>query len=322
MMLLNGVVLGNFEGYAHKGIYHIVFNHQKRPYNFFDTQTLDEFEVLLSLVEAGGYRGLIIKSGKPVFIVGANIKDIAKAHDSPSSVIDGFVERGQSLFNRLEDLPIPSVAIINGIAMGGGLELALACTSRLLVKDPIPENPKYNVFQLNKLSLPEVKLGILPAWGGTTRLPRIIYPTKAIELICTGRNIKQQEALRVGLVDDVVERHKILDSAYDLIYSFNNDEMLEWSNIRNSKIGPTKLGKLRANITYPIVRRTIGRKQKKMFGDPHAYPSPYEALEVLRKGRTLYRDESLKLERETFVRLVKSEKCRELVRKFLNGERG
>jgi hypothetical protein len=98
--------------------------------------------------------------------------------------------------------------------------------------------------------------------------------------------------------------------------------MIKWATIRNSKIGPTKLGKLRAKITYPIVKYTIGKKQKKMFGDPNKYPSPYKALEALKKSRTLYRDESLELERETFIPLVRSDECRELVRKFLNGERG
>jgi len=206
--------------------------------------------------------------------------------------------------------------------MGGGLELALACTTRLLVKDPIPENPEYTTLQLTKLALPEVKLGILPSWGGTTRLPRIIDPTKAIELICTGRNVKQKEALKIGLVDGIVEYPKALDAAYELIYDLSDKDMIKWATIRNSKIGPTKLGKLRAKITYPIVKYTIGKKQKKMFGDPNKYPSPYKALEALEKSRTLYRDESLELERETFIPLVRSDECRELVRKFLNGERG
>ena len=91
--------------------------------------------------------------------------------------------------------------------------------------------------------------------------------------------------------------------------------------VRNSKIGPTKLGKLRASVTYPIINHTIRRKQKKMFGDPSRYPSPYKALEVLKRTRTLGREESLELERKAFIPLVRSDECRELVQKFLNGER-
>ena len=98
--------------------------------------------------------------------------------------------------------------------------------------------------------------------------------------------------------------------------------MLKWATIRNDKIGPTKMGRLRASVTYSIIKRTIEKKQKKMFGDPNKYPSPYKALGVLKKTRTLSRDESLELEREAFISLVRSDECRELVQKFLNGERG
>ena len=82
------------------------------------------------------------------------------------------------------------------------------------------------------------------------------------------------------------------------------------------------MGKLRASITYPIIKYTIKKKQKKMFGDPNKYPSPYKALEVLKETRTMYRDESLEMERKAFIPLVRSNECRELVQKFLNGERG
>jgi 3-hydroxyacyl-CoA dehydrogenase/enoyl-CoA hydratase/3-hydroxybutyryl-CoA epimerase/enoyl-CoA isomerase len=322
MMMFKGNVLENFQAYSRKGIYHIVFDHMKRPYNFLDTKTMDELEVLIQVVESGGYKGVVFKSSKSTFIVGANIKIFVTAHDASEETVNAFLKQGQDLFNRIEDLPSPTCAVINGTTMGGGLELALACTSRLLVKDSVPSDPKYNTFQLTKLSLPEVKLGILPSWGGTTRLPRMIHPTKAIELICTGRNVKQEEALKIGLVDDIVDYPKVLDAAYELIYNLSDKDVLAWSTIRQKKLGPTSLGKLRASVTYSIVRHTIRRKQKKMFGDPHRYPSPYRALEVLRKSRTLNRDESLDLEREAFIKLVKSSECRELVQKFLNGERG
>ena len=322
MMLLDGNTLENFKAYSHNGIYHIVFDHMKRPYNFLDTQTLQELEVLIGVAEKGNYKGVVFSSNKSTFIVGANIKIFVAAHDADDETINGFLTEGQDVLNRIEDLPIPTCSIIKGTTMGGGLELALACTTRLLVKDPVPENPEYTTLQLTKLALPEVKLGILPSWGGTTRLPRIIYPTKAIELICTGRNVKQKEALKIGLVDGIVEYPKALDVAYELIYNLSDEDMLRWATIRNKKVGPTSMSKLRASVTYPIVKHTIGKKQKKMFGDPNKYPSPYKALEVLKKTRTMNRDESLEMERKAFIPLVRSDECRELVQKFLNGERG
>ena len=321
MMLLNGNTLENFKAYSHDGIYHIVFDHMKRPYNFLDTQTLQELEVLIGVVEKGDYKGVVFSSNKSTFIVGANIKIFVTAHDADDETINGFLTEGQDVLNRIEDLPIPTCSIIKGTTMGGGLELALACTTRLLVKDPVPEDPEYTTLQLTKLALPEVKLGILPSWGGTTRLPRIINPTKAIELICTGRNVKQKEALKIGLVDSIVEYSEAMNTARKVINDLSDNNILLWQ-IRNDKINPTSMGKLRASITYPIIKYTIKKKQKKMFGDPNKYPSPYKALEVLKETRTMYRNESLEMERKAFIPLVRSNECRELVQKFLNGERG
>ena len=321
MMLLNGNTLENFKAYSHDGIYHIVFDHMKRPYNFLDTQTLQELEVLIGVVEKGDYKGVVFSSNKSTFIVGANIKIFVTAHDADDETINGFLTEGQDVLNRIEDLPIPTCSIMKGTTMGGGLELALACTTRILVKDPVPDNPEYTTLQLTKLALPEVKLGILPSWGGTTRLPRIINPTKAIELICTGRNVKQKEALKIGLVDSIVEYTEAIKASHRVINELSEDNILLWQ-IRNNKINPTNMGKLRASITYPIIKYTIKKKQKKMFGDPNKYPSPYKALEVLKETRTMYRNESLKMERKAFIPLVRSNECRELVQKFLNGERG
>ena len=126
MMLLNGNTLENFKTYTHKGIYHIIFDHMKRPYNFLDTKTLHELEVLIDIVEKGNYKGVIFKSSKSTFIVGANIKIFVTAHDATEETINGFLTEGQDLFNRIEDLPIPTCSIIKGTTMGGGLELALA----------------------------------------------------------------------------------------------------------------------------------------------------------------------------------------------------
>ena len=108
MMMLNGNVLENFQAYSHKGIYHIIFDHMKRPYNFIDTQTLEELETLISVVEKGNFKGVVFSSNKSTFIVGANIKIFVTAHDAPDETINGFLKDGQDLFNRIEDLPIPT----------------------------------------------------------------------------------------------------------------------------------------------------------------------------------------------------------------------
>lgn len=99
---------------------------------------------------------------------------------------------GQAIFTKLDTLPIPSIALINGYAFGGGLELALACTFRLTVRNA-------------RLGLPEIKLGLIPGYGGTQRLPRLIGEARALEMILTGRAVDAEEAERIGLVNRIVE---------------------------------------------------------------------------------------------------------------------
>jgi 3-hydroxyacyl-CoA dehydrogenase/enoyl-CoA hydratase/3-hydroxybutyryl-CoA epimerase/enoyl-CoA isomerase len=307
---------------------HINFNHQKRPYNILDMETLDELDYIIQnfiidnvsgyhygYPETKGYRGVIFSSSKGSFVVGANVKDFVDAHDAPDWEIDKILKKGQDIFNKIEDLNIPTVAIMKGITMGGGLELALACSSRILIENPVPEDTEYTTYQLTKLALPEVKLGILPSWGGTTRLPRIIDPIKAMELICSGRNVGESEALKIGLVDEIVENHKAEDCAYNIINTIDH------RSIQAFKCVPPDVSKFKMKLAGMYTKWMIGRKQKKMFGDKNKYPSPYRALDTFKICLSLHRNNAQTLERTNFIELVKSDQCKELVRRFLNGER-
>ena len=132
---------------------------------------------------------LITGAGPKAFCAGADIKELignsAKKHHAG-------VNFGQQTFAKLDDLPIPSIALINGYAFGGGLELALACTFRLASRSA-------------KMALPEIKLGLIPAYGGTQRLPRMIGESRALEMILSGRNIDAAEAERIGLINRLVD---------------------------------------------------------------------------------------------------------------------
>ena len=316
MMLRKGNMVENFQTWSHQGVYHIAFNHMKRPYNILDMKTLDELNYLLdTMIAANKYKGLVLRSSKGSFVVGANVKDFVSAHDAPDEDIDNILKKGQDVFNKIEDLKIPSVAIMGGITMGGGLELALACTSRILIKNPVPEDTEYTTHQLTKLALPEVKLGILPSWGGTTRLPRIISPTKAMELICSGRNVGESEALKIGLVDKIIERHEAEGYAYNII------DTIDHRSIQASKCVPPDVSRLKIMLVGMYIKWIIGRKQKKMFGDKNKYPSPYKALDTFKYCLTLHRHMSQQEERKAFIPLVKSDQCKELVGRFLSGER-
>ncbi len=146
-------------------------------------QALDE-------VAAGDARALLITgAGAKAFCAGADIKELTGR--SLAAQKQG-AEQGQSTFAKLDRLPMPSVAIINGYAFGGGLELALACTFRLATRNA-------------RMGLPEIKLGLIPGYGGTQRLPRAVGEARALEMIMTGRAVDAEEAQRIGLVNRLIE---------------------------------------------------------------------------------------------------------------------
>ncbi len=166
--------------------------------------TLDRQEVLNALsfallrdigetidqVAKSDARALIVTGAGPkAFCAGADIKELRGR-----SLIEQKrgAELGQSVFAKLDTLPIPSIAVINGHAFGGGLELAMACTFRLAARQA-------------KMGLPEIKLGLIPGYGGTQRLPRLIGEARALEMIMTGRTVDAEEACRVGLVNRLID---------------------------------------------------------------------------------------------------------------------
>jgi len=141
-------------------------------------------------VAAGDARALLITgAGSKAFCAGADIKELTGR--SLAAQKSG-AELGQAVFAKLDRLPVPSVAVISGYAFGGGLELALACTFRLATRNA-------------KMGLPEIKLGLIPGYGGTQRLPRLAGEARALELILTGRTVGAEEALRIGLVNRLLD---------------------------------------------------------------------------------------------------------------------
>jgi len=151
---------------------------------------IDEIAQALDRVAAMPVRALIVTGAGPkAFCAGADIKELR--HRSLAAQRAG-IERGQAVFAKLDTLPVASVAVINGYAFGGGLELALACTFRLATRNA-------------KMGLPEIKLGLTPGYGGTQRLPRAVGEARAMEMILTGRTIDAEEAQRIGLVNRLVE---------------------------------------------------------------------------------------------------------------------
>ncbi|MNY04864.1 putative enoyl-CoA hydratase echA8 [compost metagenome] len=151
---------------------------------------LEELGEYLDQIGTAGARALIITGeGEKAFCAGADIKELQQRGLTAQREGAQF---GQAVFARLDRLPIPSIALVNGFAFGGGCELALACTLRLALPHA-------------KFGLPEVKLGLIPGYGGTQRLPRLIGQGRALEMVMTGRTVDAQEALAMGLVNRIVQ---------------------------------------------------------------------------------------------------------------------
>lgn len=171
--------------------------------NALTDRTVDELDAVFTALEADPeVRGVIVTgAGEKAFVAGADIAEL-----SGQSPVEGKQRsiRGQQVFDRIERMGKPVIAAVNGFALGGGCELALACHLRLASENA-------------KLGTPEVKLGIMCGYGGTQRLPRVVGKGRALELLLTGEMVDAQEAFRIGLVNRVVPREKLLAEAEALL---------------------------------------------------------------------------------------------------------
>ncbi len=171
-------------------IAHLTINRPDKL-NALNTQVFNDLETFVKNVkDAGDIRAVIVKgAGDKAFVAGADIKELTNLD---SNAAEKTSTRGQEIFQSIEDLDIPVIAIVDGYALGGGLELALSCHMRIGNQSAV-------------LGLPEVSLGLIPGWGGTQRLSTIVGKAKATELILTGNFVKAEEALSIGLLNHVAE---------------------------------------------------------------------------------------------------------------------
>lgn len=171
--------------------------------NALNCETIGELDELVARLESdAAIRGLIVTgAGEKAFIAGADIQELAAATPLEAQ---SLALRGQRVFRRLETLNKPSIAAINGFALGGGLELAMSCAIRIASGNA-------------KLGQPEVKLGITPGYGGTQRLPRLVGRGRALEMLLTGDPVDAQEAYRIGLVNRVTDQPALLEYARELM---------------------------------------------------------------------------------------------------------
>ena len=187
------------------GIALLTFDLVGESTNVFNKLTLDELEQCLeSIKKTSGIKGLLLKSQKEHFILGADIFEFLGHMKMSDEEMASWLSKTNAVFNGFEDLPYPTVTAINGFAFGGGFEICLTTNFRV-------GSPK------TKVGLLETKLGIIPGWGGTVRLPRLSGADQAIEWITSGKQYKADEALKVGALDAVVEPGYLEEAAKDIL---------------------------------------------------------------------------------------------------------
>jgi 3-hydroxyacyl-CoA dehydrogenase/enoyl-CoA hydratase/3-hydroxybutyryl-CoA epimerase len=262
----------------------LVFDRPESSANIFDAATLDELNEHLDFVENNGsLSGLIIASAKKsIFVAGADLKTLLQ--QAQSGDMRAFIAHGQRVLNRLAELKIPTVAAIHGASAGGGYEVTLACDYRIASDDPA-----------TRIGLPETTLGLIPAWGGCTRLPRLIGVEKAAEVIENGKLYSAQEARKLGLVDGVAPREKLLELAREKLHD----------------------GKRKLEGPAPASPASQELRPPKQDGNA----APQRSFEIINKTLSISPDQSLQMELDAIVDLGKSESTQNLIRNFFLAEK-
>ena len=236
-----------------EGLAWLTFDKQGESANTFSKQALNELASSLGEIRTAAPKGLIIRSAKDNFIAGADVEEFTR-FQSPDEAL-AFVKLGWDVFQQLAELPFPTTAMVNGFCMGGGVELALACRYRVALDDP-----------KTRFALPEVMLGIMPAWHGVQWLPRLVGPAAAFDLILTGKSVDAKRAKRMGLVDEAVPA-RILENTARMV------------TLAAKPRKPLPLAKRIPKFLFAMLaRKQVAKKAKREH-----YPAPYQILDLWRK---------------------------------------
>ena len=290
-----------------RGHARLVFDLPSEKINKLTADVLAELDHLIDTIQEDKKIQVIVLSSakKDIFIAGADINEIAEIMEPNDGTQKAL--RGQAILNKLENLNVPTIAIIDGACLGGGLELALACTYRIST-----DHPK------TKLGLPEVKLGIIPGFGGTQRLPRLIGLQRGLPMILSGRPIDGLQAYRYKLTDACFPREFLDEKINGFVKSILS------TNGRRHTVSRRRNGLLRQLVgeRNPIVRSVMFNAAKKNLKKKtrNLYPAPLTALEVLKKTRSMSLSTGLKVEAEHLGKLAAGNVCKNLVRLFFINE--
>ncbi len=270
--------------------------------NTLGTSVLKELEQLVGeLEQRSDLKGLLFRSGKPgQFIAGADLNELGGlVHATRDHVVAALAE-GHELFSRISRLPFPTVALIDGNCMGGGTELVLSMDYRIASDSTA-----------TKIALPEVKIGLIPGWGGTQRLPRLIGVNHAIDMICSGEPITAKKSAAVGFAFDAVPAEQLVDTGLRLIGRVN--ETNEWTEQRQCRSQPLGLTDDQLNFTFAVAEGSVRGKTKGQ------YPAPLAALKSIKQGVNQTLEDGLQIEREVALEVVGTPISGNLISVFFMG---
>jgi len=282
-------------------IYTLTINQSESSTNTLSESVLEELDKVLIEIESSQAKNLIIKSEKSNgFIAGANIKDFQNLSNVHETSL--YINKVHKIFNRLESLPFPSIAVIHGFCLGGGLELALACDYRIAREDLSQKDKCY-------IGFPEVKLGIFPGFGGSVRSIKTIGHLKALNLMLSARVINAKQSQKMGLIDLVLPERQL-----------NNG--LDYFS-KKLKRGHLKLPFYNKIIGSALIRPVIARYMEKMVNkrvDKKHYPAPFELIKHWQRyandSKRMYENEANQV-----AKLLNSAQSQNLIRTFLLQEK-
>jgi len=282
------------------GVAKLQFDLNESSVNKFNRHTLEELRNAVDLLAKSDVKGLVFTSAKSGFIVGADITEFTGIFAGSEESIVAWLVEANEVFNAIEDLPFPTVCAINGVALGGGFELAIAADYRVASTEAV-------------VGFPEVKLGIIPGFGGTVRLPRLIGADNANVWISSGAHIKADQAFKEGALDAIVERDSLEAAAEDLVLQCVAGK-LNFHGPRKAKRSPLSLGPIELNVAFETAKGMV------MAQAGRNYPAPVAAVTVMQDAAGMNRSDALQMEHKAFARLAVGDVAANLVLKFLNDQ--
>jgi len=263
--------------------------------NTLNAEVIGELNEMLGKIEADMPKGLVIRSAKKSgFIAGADIAEFVGASDA--AAVEANIGKGHVVINRLEAFSIPTIAVVHGFCLGGGLEVALACKRRIAISNA-------------SFGFPEVMLGLHPGLGGTVRAPRLINPTTAMTMMLTGKSLHARAAKGVGLVDAVTEERHVKNAVKAAVSG-------------DLKVSPpgTLVTLLNSGLARPLLARYM-RSQARGKADPSQYPAPFALIDLWEKHGGDSKDAALEAELKSFSQLMVTKTAQNLVRVFFLRDR-